>query len=81
MFDVKFKIIIKRIFILKNKNLNFKNLRQIGFYGVILITMLNATQYLCVGFFSEGLASILRKNGGDLHKVGLLYFLGFFLGC
>lgn len=78
MFDVKFKIIIKRIFILKNKNLNFKNLRQIGFYGVILITMLNATQYLCVGFFSEGLASILRKNGGDLHKVGLLYFLGFF---
>lgn len=55
MFDVKFKIIIKRIFILKNKNLNFKNLRQIGFYGVILITMLNATQYLCVGFFSEGL--------------------------
>lgn len=47
-------------------------------YGAILIAMLAMMQYVSTGFFSEGLVTILRKGGADLHKIGLLYFLGFF---
>lgn len=44
----------------------------------LLIITLCIMQYICIGFFSEGLINILRQDGGSLERIGLLRFLGFF---